>query len=134
MTGVEPAIPAFVVRCLIHWATRPYLCKIWDMYFKVYYYVLYVIWWNNQIFPLLSLVLSYIFWLNIVWLKNTYSSSYGEIGILFGCTYVLDVLWGQPIKLIQVASNSEMHVNQWNDLLFFEIVPCHFCWASEVQT
>ena len=24
----------------------------------------------------------------------------------------VDVLWGQPIKLIQVASNSELHENQ----------------------
>ena len=43
---------------------------------------------------------------------------------------VLDVLWGQPIKLIQVASNSELHENQWNDLLFFEIVPSHCFGAS----
>ena len=49
-------------------------------------------------------------------------------------TYLLDVLWGQPIKLIQVASTSELHENQRNDLLFFEIVPCHFCRASGVQT
>ena len=47
--------------------------------------------------------------------------------------YILDVLWGQPIKLAQVASTSELRENQWNDLLFFEIVPCHFCGASEVQ-
>ena len=33
--------------------------------------------------------------------------------------YILDVLWGRPIKLIQVASNSELRENQWNDLLFF---------------
>ena len=46
----------------------------------------------------------------------------------------LDVLWGQPIKLIQVASNSELRENQWNDLLFFEIVPSHCFGASEVQT
>ena len=39
--------------------------------------------------------------------------------------YILDVLWGQSIKLIQVASNSELHENQWNNLLFFEIVPSH---------
>jgi hypothetical protein len=32
---------------------------------------------------------------------------------------ILDVLWGQPNKLIQVASNSELRENQWNDLLFF---------------
>ena len=49
-------------------------------------------------------------------------------------TYILDVLWGQPIKLIQVASNSELRENQWNDLLFFEIVPSHCFGASEVQT
>ena len=46
----------------------------------------------------------------------------------------LDVLRGQPIKFAQVASTSELHENQQNDLLFFEIVPCHLCWASEVQT
>ena len=38
-------------------------------------------------------------------------------------TYIVDVLWGQRIKLIQVASHSELHEYQWNDLLFFEIVP-----------
>ena len=45
----------------------------------------------------------------------------------------VDVLWGQPIKLIQVASTSELHENQQNDLLFFEIVPCHCCGASEAS-
>ena len=40
----------------------------------------------------------------------------------------------RPIKLVQVAFISELHENQRNDLLFFEIVPCHFCGASEVQT
>ena len=45
----------------------------------------------------------------------------------------VDVLWGQPIKFIQVASNSELRENQRNDLLFFEIVPCDFFGASEVQ-
>ena len=39
--------------------------------------------------------------------------------------YIVDVLWGQPIKLIQVASNSELRENQWKNLLFFEIVPSH---------
>ena len=47
--------------------------------------------------------------------------------------YVLDVLWGQPIKLIQMASNPELRENQWNDLFFFEIVPSHCIGASEVQ-
>ena len=47
--------------------------------------------------------------------------------------YLVDVLWGQPIKLIQVASTSELHENQPNDLLFFEIVPCHCCGASEAS-
>ena len=49
-------------------------------------------------------------------------------------TYIIDVLWGQMIKLIQVACNSELCENQWNDLLFFEIVPSHCFGASEVQT
>ena len=49
-------------------------------------------------------------------------------------TYLLDVLWGQPIKLAQVASTSELLENQQNTLLFFEIVQSHFCGASEVQT
>ena len=41
--------------------------------------------------------------------------------------YIVDVLWGQPIKLIQVASNSELHENQWNNLFFslklFPLIP-----------
>ena len=37
---------------------------------------------------------------------------------------------GQLIKLIQVASTSELRDNQRNDLVFFEIVPSHFCGAS----
>ena len=48
--------------------------------------------------------------------------------------YTLDVLWVQPIRLIQVASNLELRENQWNDLLFFKIVPSHCFGASEVQT
>ena len=47
--------------------------------------------------------------------------------------YLLDVLWGQPIELIQVASNSELRENQWNELLFFEIVPSHCFRASEAS-
>ena len=37
----------------------------------------------------------------------------------------VDVLWGQPIKLAQVASTSELLENQWNNLAF--------CRASEAQ-
>ena len=47
--------------------------------------------------------------------------------------YLLDILWGQPIKLIQVTSNSKLRENQWNDLLFFEIVPSHCFGASEAS-
>ena len=46
---------------------------------------------------------------------------------------IVDVLWDQPIKLVQVASNSELRENQWNDLLFFEIVPSHCFGASEAS-
>ena len=37
----------------------------------------------------------------------------------------LTYLWSQRIKLIQVASTSELRENQQNDLLFFEIVPSY---------
>ena len=47
--------------------------------------------------------------------------------------YVVDVLWGQPIKLAQVASTSELLKNQRNDLAFFKIIPSHFCRASEAS-
>jgi hypothetical protein len=48
--------------------------------------------------------------------------------------YLLDVLWGQLIKPIQMASNSELRENQWNNLRFFEIVPSYCLVTSEVQT
>ena len=48
--------------------------------------------------------------------------------------YRIDVLWGQPIKLIQVASSSEYRENQQNDFLFFEIVPSYCFGASEAST
>ena len=47
--------------------------------------------------------------------------------------YVLEVLWGQPIKFAQVASTSELLENQWNDLVFFVIIPSDFCRASGVS-
>ena len=51
------------------------------------------------------------------------------------CTYyMVDVLWGQPIKLAQVACTSDLRENQQSDLFSFDIVPCHFCRASEAQT
>ena len=65
---------------------------------------------------------------------------YGGISKFKGMRYVVghlgtvDVVWGQPIKLVQAASTSELCENRQNNLLFFEIVPCHFCGASEVQT
>ena len=47
--------------------------------------------------------------------------------------YLIDVLWGQPIKLVQVASTSELLKNQQNNLVFFKIIPSHFCRASEAS-
>ena len=38
-------------------------------------------------------------------------------------TAVIDVLWGQPIKLIQVVSTSEFHEYWWNDLEIIFLVP-----------
>ena len=40
-------------------------------------------------------------------------------------TYLVDVLWGQPIKLAQVASTSELLENQRNTIFLFEIGPYH---------
>ena len=65
---------------------------------------------------------------------------YGGISKFKGMRYVVghlgtvDVMWGQPIKLVQAASTSELCENWQNNLLFFEIVPCHSWGASEVQT
>ena len=39
----------------------------------------------------------------------------------------LEVLWGQPIKLVQVASPSELLENQRDYLFFFKIIPSHIC-------
>ena len=38
-------------------------------------------------------------------------------------TYVIDVLWCQPIKLIHVVSTSEFHEYWWNDVDFIFFVP-----------
>ena len=54
--------------------------------------------------------------------------------VSLGDCYLVDILWGQLIKLAQVASTSKLLENQRNTLRFFEIILCHFCGASEVQT
>ena len=43
------------------------------------------------------------------------------------------IFWGQPIKLAQLASTSELRENQRNNLLFFEIFPCHFFGAFKYK-
>ena len=47
--------------------------------------------------------------------------------------YVFLVLWGEQIKPIQVAFNSELRENQWNGLLFFEIITSHCFGSSEAS-
>jgi hypothetical protein len=42
-------------------------------------------------------------------------------------------LWGQPIKLAQVVSTSELLENQRNEFVFFKIILSHFCRASEAS-
>ena len=44
--------------------------------------------------------------------------------------YLLDVLWGQPFKLIQVVSTSEVYQYWQNDLDFIFLTCCR---ASEVR-
>ena len=46
---------------------------------------------------------------------------------------VVDVLWGQRIKLIQVVSTSEFHEYWWNDLDLNFLVHEGFCRASEAS-
>ena len=46
-----------------------------------------------------------------------------NIAELCSSLWLLDVLWGQLIKLVQVASTSELRENQRNNLLFFELFP-----------
>ena len=62
-----------------------------------------------------------------------HKSKYAIALLLLGSDYLADVLWGHPIKLTQVASNSELRENKWNNLLFFEIVPSHCFGASEAS-
>ena len=59
--------------------------------------------------------------------------SSNSLNFFFTWPYLIDDFWGQPIKLNQVASNSELRENQWNNLLFFEIVPSHCFGASEAS-
>ena len=61
------------------------------------------------------------YYLNAKKQKKNYNHSFKAFCIILTADYLLDVLWGQRIKLIHVASNSELRENQWNDLLFFEI-------------
>ena len=64
-------------------------------------------------------------------------------------SFTVDILWGQSnhtrislilvclgqlIKLAQVAPPSELLENHHNNIFFFEIVPCRFYGASEIQT
>ena len=53
---------------------------------------------------------------------------------LFIYSHLLDVLWCQPFKLIQVVSTSEFDEYWWNnaDSIFF--VPSIYCRASEITT
>ena len=51
----------------------------------------------------------------VQFLKWVYMENLG-----FGIT--IEVLWNQPIKLIQVAPTSELLENQRNDLVFFKII------------
>ena len=75
---------------------------------------------SNDVFK--SCQLRLLIFLNCLLLCIYLTTNSKEIRILVS-TYLLDVLWGQPIKLIQVASTSELRENQRNNLLFFELFP-----------
>ena len=49
--------------------------------------------------------------------------------------YLLDILWGQPIKLIQVVSTSKFPEYWWNDVDFF-FRPLHLVqglWSNNIK-
>ena len=86
--------------------------------------------WNKCDFKMALTLL----WSNIL-LKLSRSDSFFPILMKNGqCMYVVDVLWGQPIKLIQVVSTSEFHEYWWNDPENIFLVPSAFCRASEART
>ena len=45
------------------------------------------------------------------------------LSLLIATQWLIDVLWGQPIKLIQLASNSELRENQWTTLFSLKFFP-----------
>ena len=73
------------------------------------------------------------------WIKSSLPKVGSELeqsfnGWVIFLYYSVDVFWGKSSKLAQVASTSELRENQQNNLLFFEIVPSHFCGALELET
>ena len=79
----------------------------------------------------------YGFGFNYTWLSLHGYLSFSESPVQVHSVYEkrckIDVSWSQPIKLVQVASTSELLENQRNDLVFFKIIPSHFCRASEAS-
>ena len=66
-------------------------------------------------FPFIGFIWEVRFFINIVWHMVLTIDT-------------LDVLRGQPLKLIQVVSNSEFHEYWWNEIgFFFEILPFPLC-------
>ena len=53
--------------------------------------------------------------------------------VSLGDYYLGDVSWGQLIKLAQGASTSKLLENQRNSLVFFKIIPFHFCKTSKAS-
>ena len=49
-------------------------------------------------------------------------------------TYIVDILWGQPIKLIHVVSTLEFHEYQWNDVIFIFLPPRFSAGPQKPQT
>ena len=95
---------------------------------RFYITFLMIVWWTTDRRKCFQFVIS------ILTSQIYFTWSLFSFSLRFeGTYYILDVLWGQPIKLIQVASDSELHENQLNDHLFFEIVPSHCFGASEAS-
>jgi hypothetical protein len=76
-----------------------------------------------QKFNLIFILLWWLWLLLLLYKRLLYVWKNPHKNVFWLDQWIVDVLWGQPIKLIQVASNSELRENQWNDLLSLKLFP-----------
>ena len=68
------------------------------------------------------------------WISAQLKCQTADLNLYSNRAYLIDVLWCQPIKLMQVVSTSEFHEYWWKNVDFIFFVPSIYCRASEVTT